>query len=103
MINWCNSRSAKFEINEQQYQNAPSNGDLTTLTLFDFSDSRGMEKELELGAPIFSNGKIRWQSETCICDLGDLCNAGNNLTSNKNYRFISIVVVFNIFCVMLNI
>ena len=62
-----------------------------------------MQKELELGAPIFSNGKIKWQSETCICDLGDLCNAGNNLTCDKKYLFTSIVVAFNIFCVILNI
>ena len=57
-----------------------------------------MEKELELGAPIFSNGKIKWQSETCICDLGDLCNGGNNLLSDDKYLFASIVVAFNIFC-----
>ena len=44
-----------------------------------------MQKELELGAPIFSNGKIKWQSETCICDLGDLCNGGNNLMSDNKY------------------
>ena len=62
-----------------------------------------MQKELELGAPIFSNGKIKWQSETCICDLGDLCNAGSNLMSYNKYLFASIVVSFNAFCVMLNI
>ena len=62
-----------------------------------------MEKELELGAPIFSNGKIKWQSETCICDLGDLCNAGNILVSDDTCLFTSIVFAFNIFCIMLNI
>ena len=89
-------------MKEGEYENAPDNRELTTLTVFDFSKSRGMRKELELNAPILSNGKIKWQSETCICDSGDLCNAINNLTIDKNILLLSIIVFFNLSCVMLH-
>ena len=91
-----------MHINEGEYENAPYNRDLTTLTVFDFSESRGMQKELAFNAPISSNSKIKWQSETCICDSGDLCNAINNLTIDKNILLLSIIVFFNLSCVMLH-
>ena len=91
-----------MHINEGEYENAPNNRELTTLTVFDFSESRGMQKELAFNAPISSNSKIKWQSETCICDSGDLCNAINNLTIDKNILLLSIIVFFNLSCVMLH-
>ena len=84
-----------------KYENAPDNTELTTLTVFDFSESRGMQKELALNGPIASNGEIKWQSETCICDSGDLCNAIEKLTMDKNVLFLSIIIFFNKPLVML--
>ena len=89
-------RSAKLK-----YENAPDNTELTTLTVFDFSESRGMQKELALNGPVSSNSKIKWQSETCICDSGDLCNAIEKLTMDKNILFLSIIIFFNKPLVML--
>ena len=94
-------RSAKLPMKEGEYENAPDNRELTTLTVYDFSESRGMQKELALNAPISSNSKIKWQSETCICDSGDLCNAIDNLTIDKNILLLSIIGFFNLSCVML--
>ena len=73
-------RSVEFKVDEQEYQNSlPDNGELATVTVFDFKGTTGMEKELDLKSSILSNNKISWQSQTCICDLGDLCNTGNYL------------------------
>ena len=91
-----------MQIKEGEYENAPDNRELTTLTIFDFSESRGMRKELELNAPILSNGKIKWQSDTCICDTGDLCNAINNVLIDKNILLLSIIILYNISRVMLH-
>ena len=45
-----------------------------TITIFDFSGTDGMKDQLDLDSPVSSNSDIKWQKETCICDLGDLCN-----------------------------
>ena len=88
-------RSARLHVKEGGYENTPDNAELTTLTVFDFSESRGMQKELALNGPISSNSKIKWQSETCICDSGDLCNAIDKLKIDKNIIFLWIIIFFN--------
>ena len=94
-------RSARLHVKEGGYENTPVNAELTTLTVFDFSESRGMQKELALNGPISSNSKIKWQSETCICDSGDLCNATDKSKIDKNILFLLITIYFNKSLVML--
>ena len=90
-----------MHVKEGGYENAPDNTELTILTVFDFSESRGMQKELALNGPISSNSKIKWQKETCICDSGDLCNATDESKIDKSILFLSITIYFNKSLVML--
>ena len=53
--------------------------DPESFTIFDFTGTAGMQHRLDLGSEIASNGDIKWQQETCICDLGDLCNSTTTL------------------------
>ena len=51
-----------------------------------------MKDQLDLDSPLKANSDIKWQRETCICDLGDLCNHSNFLKSS--------LVVWGWFCMM---
>ena len=53
--------------------------DIDSFTIFDFTGTEGMKDKLELSSEIASNSDIKWQQETCICDLGDLCNNSTTL------------------------
>ena len=70
-------------MDQQEYSTSPQNAnDLATITVFDFSENSGMQQELGLSSTIYSNSKLEWQSETCICDLGDLCNSALKMSNH---------------------
>ena len=64
------------------------------LNIFDFSGTKGMKKELDLAGSITTNSKIKWQKETCVCDLGDRCNIGGI----KNVINIFLLIICTISC-----
>ena len=64
-----------------------------SIMVFDFSGTKGMESELGLSGAISSNSEIKWQQETCICDLGDQCNHGNLKAETLNNAFILIFLL----------
>jgi hypothetical protein len=42
-----------------------------------------MKDELKLSGNVKSNSNLKWQTETCICDEGDLCNFGIKLVKTN--------------------
>ena len=87
-------RSIELEIEDEKYHNfLQESEELATVTIFDFKGTTGMEKELHLESPIFSNSKIIWQSQICICEE-NLCNAGDFSSSSSSFW----MNVLKIFC-----
>ena len=78
IINIFGYRSVDIQVDQNEYQTKTDKIQeaLATVTVFDFSQSNGMKEELKFSSPISDNSDIKWQSQTCICDLGDLCNFG---------------------------
>ena len=75
----------------------PNNGTLvyTKTTVFDFTNTRGIDYELDLPSPLKVNSKyLKYQAETCICDLGDLCNLAGSLDKNN------VVVIVLLTCLL---
>ena len=90
-------KTEAFQLNDKGsevvYVNDNDDQDsLNSITIFDFSGTDGMEDQLDLDSPLKANSDIKWQRETCICDLGDLCNHSNALKSS--------LVFWGWFCLM---
>ena len=66
--------------------------------IFDFSGTRGAKKELHLSGSITSNGKIQWQQEICVCDLGDRCNESHNSNAINLTLFAITSILSSCFC-----
>ena len=83
VINIFGYRSVDIQVDQNEYQTKTDKIQeaLATVTVFDFSQSSGMKEELKFSSPISDNSDIKWQSQTCICDLGDLCNFSTVLNS----------------------
>ena len=93
-------KTENFELNDKGsevvYVNDNADQDqvdsMNSVTIFDFSGTDGMKDQLDLDSPLMENSDIKWQKETCICDLGDLCNHSNVLRSS--------LVFWGWFCLM---
>ena len=84
---------SKIILQEYLTGSEPNNS-LASFTVFDFANNEDLKDKLGLKSGIKSNSKIKWQTETCICDLGDRCNSGTRIQTFWSSIMIGIFLMF---------